>query len=57
MVWRWLRGRPGLGSMPPPEPVTKVVKEYRQKIPLGYMSISEQINLLIVLLIIIMANV
>lgn len=56
-LWRWVRGRPGHAGMQPPEPVTKVVKEYRSRIPLGYASVSEQMNVLLILLIIIMGNV
>jgi hypothetical protein len=56
-LWRWIRGRPSYAGMPSPEPVTKVVREYRSRIPLGYASVSEQMNVLLILLIIIMANV
>lgn len=55
-LWRWLRGSPYPG-MPAAEPVTKVVKEYRDRVPLGYASISEQMNVMIVLLFIIIAYV
>ena len=55
-LWRWLRGRPYPG-MPPVEAETKVVKEYRNRVPLGYISLSEQINVILVLLLIIMAHV
>lgn len=57
LLWRWIRGRPGesvLAASPPP--VTKVVREYHPRVPLGYASISEQLNMLIILLLIIMAN-
>jgi hypothetical protein len=37
--------------------VTKIVKEYQQRVPLGYASVSEQMNVAIVLLLIIMAHV
>lgn len=57
LVWRWVRGRPTPGGLRPPEPVTKIVKEYQERIPLGYASLSEQMNIAIVLLIIIMAHV
>ena len=57
MLWRWVRGRPANGTMPPPEPVTKIVKEYQRRIPLGYASVSEQMNVLMIMLIILMANV
>jgi hypothetical protein len=36
--------------------VTKVVREYHRRVPLGYASVSEQMNVLVILLIIIMAN-
>jgi hypothetical protein len=58
--WRWVRGRPGSGSeaaLRAPPPVTKIVKEYRQRVPLGYVSLSDQINMLIIALVMIMANV
>lgn len=55
-LWRWVLNRPGPGAMPA-EPVTKIVREYRDKVPLGYASVSEQINVLVVLMFIIMANV
>ncbi len=56
LLWRWVRGRPGTSPLAPPEPVTKVVKEYRKRVPLGYASMSEQMNVLIIILVIIMAN-
>ena len=58
-VWRWLRGRPGEGGLAaaPPPPVTKVVKEYHERVPLGYVSLSDQMNVLIIGLLILMANV
>lgn len=55
--WRWIRGRPGEAALRAPPPVTKIVKEYHQRVPLGYVPLSEQINILIVTLVIIMANV
>ena len=55
-LWRWVLGRPAHGLMPP-EPVTKIVKEYQRRIPLGHASVSEQMNVLLLALIIIMANV
>jgi len=55
--WRWLRGTPPGGAIRNPEPVTKIVKEYRRRVPLGYASISEQMNVLLIFLIIVMANV
>src|SRR5262249_38024621 len=57
VVWRWVLGRPLQAGLKPPEPVTRIVKEYQQRIPLGYASVSEQINILVVLLFIIMAHV
>lgn len=59
-LWRWVRGKPGssiLAAAPPPPPEIKVVKEYQKRVPLGYISASEQINALIIGLIILMANV
>ena len=55
-LWRWVRGRPGDGVVPGPQPVTTVVREYHRRVPLGYASVSEQMNVLVILLIIIMAN-
>jgi hypothetical protein len=57
LVWlyRWVLNRPGPGVIPA-EPVTRIVKEYREKVPLGYASVSEQINVLLVLLLVIMAH-
>ncbi len=57
LIWRWIRGRPAVGAAAPPKPVTKIVREYRQRIPLGYASVSEQMNVLIILLFILMAHV
>lgn len=57
LVWRWVRGNPAYATMPPPEPVTRVVKEYHRRVPLGHASVSEQMNVLLVVLIIVMANV
>ena len=57
MLWRWVLGRPMQGGLRPPEPVTKVVKEYQQRVPLGYASVSEQMNVAIVILLVIMAHV
>jgi hypothetical protein len=56
-LWRWVRGRPGDHPLAVPMPETKIVREYRSRIPLGHASISEQMNVLLILLIIIMANV
>ena len=57
LLWRWIRGSPASGTAPLPKPVTKIVREYRQRIPLGYASVSEQMNVLIILLFILMAHV
>ena len=43
--------------MKPPPPVTKIVKEYRQRVPLGYVSASDQMNLILIGLLIVMAFV
>lgn len=56
-LWRWIRGRPADGISRPAEPVTKIVKEYRRRVPLGHASVSEQMNVLVILLLIVMANV
>ncbi|WP_088346033.1 MULTISPECIES: hypothetical protein [Rhodomicrobium] len=56
-LWRWIRGRPGDAPIVMPQPQTRIVREYQRRIPLGYASVSEQINMLIVLLIIVMAHV
>jgi hypothetical protein len=58
-LWRWLRGKPGssvMSAAPPPPPEIKVVKEYQKRVPLGYMSTSEQMNIILIGLLIIMAN-
>ena len=57
VVWRWVRGRPALGAALPREPVSRTEKGRRQRIPLGYASVSEQMNVLIIMLFILMANV
>ena len=56
-LWRWVRGKPGGIAPLPPQPVTKIVKEYRPRIPYGYMSMSEQLNVLLIMLLVLMANV
>lgn len=56
-LWRWIRGGHAGHPLTAPESVTKVVKEYHKRIPLGYVSVSEQLNMLTVLLIIMIANV
>lgn len=56
-LWRWIRGTPANGMVRPAEPVTKIVREYHRRIPLGYASLSEQLNVLAILLLVIMANV
>ena len=38
-------------------PWTRIVREYRHRVPLGHASVSEQMNVLLVLLMIVMANV
>jgi len=55
--WRWLRGSPAGAALRAPPPVTKVVKEYHRHIPLGYVSASDQINVIVIGLLLIMANV
>jgi hypothetical protein len=56
--WRWLRGtRPSDVALKPPPPVTKIVKEYHKKIPLGYVSASEQMNVIVISLLVLMAIV
>jgi hypothetical protein len=45
-LWRWLRGLPAGAA---PAAVRERVKvEYRPHVPMGYMSLSEQFNMLIV---------
>lgn len=56
-LWRWIRGRPASGIARPVEPVTKIVREYQKRTPLGHASISEQLNVLMILLLIIMAHI
>ena len=56
-LWRWVRGRPVDPLARPAEPVTKIVKQDHDRIPLGHASVSEQLNVLVVLLLILMANV
>lgn len=56
-LWRWVRGRPGDSVVLASPPATKIVREYQSRIPLGYASMSEQMNILMILLLIIMANV
>jgi hypothetical protein len=55
-LWRWLRGRPADGISRPVEPVTKIIREYQKRVPLGHASVSEQLNVLIVMLLIIMSQ-
>lgn len=57
-VWRWVRGRSADGLIRP-APVTKIVKEkeYRNRIPYGYISASEQLNILLVALMFIIAYI
>jgi hypothetical protein len=55
--WRWLRGgRPAEAALRAPPPVTKVVKEYHARVPLGYVSASEQMNVILVGLLVIMVS-
>jgi len=53
---RWIRGRPADGVLNP-APTTKIVREYQRLIPLGYVSASEQINVILIGMLVIMANV
>jgi hypothetical protein len=54
IFWRWLRGTPGaaLPAPPPPKVVTKEVVKYvrakERRRPWGSMSLSEQLNMLLV---------
>jgi len=53
IFWRWLRGTPSSAlSLPPPRVITKEVVKYvptkTRRRPLGTMSISEQLNMLLV---------
>jgi len=53
VFWRWLRGAPGAAlSLPAPKVITKEVVKYvptkTRRRPLGTMSISEQLNMLLV---------
>jgi hypothetical protein len=57
ILWRWIRGRPADGISRPVEPVTKIVREYQKRVPLGHVSISEQLNVLVILLLILMAHI
>jgi hypothetical protein len=54
-LWRWVRGKP-TGGLPRPATVTKVVKEYRRHVPLGHVSLSEEMNALLVALLLILAS-
>lgn len=56
-LWRWIRGRPGDGAIPLPAAESTIIREYRHRVPLGHASISEQMNVLLILLVIVMANV
>lgn len=55
-LWRWIRKRPGDGPLPAPQVETKIVREYRHRTPLGHVSMSEQLNVLLILMLILMAN-
>lgn len=58
LLWRWVRGKPSSYIPAPlPEPVTKIVKEYKNRIPFGYTSVSEQLNVLLIALLVLMARV
>lgn len=60
LFWRWLRGHPVYGVAPAATaaaPATKVVTEYKRYIPAGYVSISEQMNVLVISLLILMAYI
>jgi hypothetical protein len=57
LVWRWVLGRPVHGGVRPPATMTKIVKEYQSRTPLGYASVSEQMNVLMIVLFILMAHV
>ncbi len=46
LFWRWLRGTPGALPAPPRETI-RIIKARRRK-PFGTMSISEQLNMLLV---------
>ena len=53
ILWRWLRGAPASTlSLPPPKVITKEVVRYvpakTRRRPFGTMSISEQLNMLLV---------
>lgn len=55
--WRWVRGRPAdAATLRQPAPSTKIVREYREHIPLGYISASEQMNVILVGLLVLMAT-
>lgn len=56
-LWRWIRGRPGDSPLSMPAPETRIVREFRHRVPVGHASVSEQMNVLLILMIIIMANV
>jgi hypothetical protein len=48
MIWRWLRGRPSpLAAASPPR--ERVTVKYRERVPAGYVSLSEQMNIIMVL--------
>ena len=55
-LWRWIRGRPADAISRPVEPVTKIVREYQERIPLGHASVSEQLNVAVIMLLIVMAH-
>jgi hypothetical protein len=49
LFWRWLRANPPERPAPPPPRAGKIKKSRaKRRIPAGYMSMSEQLNLLVV---------
>lgn len=55
-LWRWIRGRPIDATSRPVEPVTKIVREYQKRVPLGHASMSEQLNVLFIMLLVLLAH-
>ncbi len=47
MLWRWLRGLPAGAA--PAEVREKLVIERRNRIPIGYVSLSAQMNMIVVM--------
>lgn len=54
-LWRWLRGRPADAGPFPMRVEERVSIKYKDRIPLGYVSLSEQMNFAIVALISLLA--